>query len=147
MAKQPANGNGLALAEFATISSDKINLAGAKPLTVANKDGSYINVNFRSPDEVVYYLGEVLRAEMGHGDHPESITQVGEHVLFDAVRDDPSEAVVEIKHRGAKWSIPAKDPLAEDRSLEVISLLNQLIASQTTLKEFSRGSTTVRVRP
>lgn len=113
----------------------------------ATADDSYVSVTFRSPDEIVYYLGEVLRAEMGPTPLSHAITRDGENLLFDALRNDSSDAVIFIEHRGSKWSIPATDPRVEDRSLEVISLLNQLIASQTTLKEFSRSSASVRVRP
>lgn len=134
-------------AEFSgsAISVGKMSIAA--PSHPATTDDSYVSVTFRSPDEIVYYLGEVLRAQMGSASHTDAITRDGESLLFDALRNDTTEAVISVEHRGARWSIPAKDPRVEDRSLEVISLLNELISSQTTLKEFSRTSASVRVRP
>lgn len=134
-------------AHFATSGVAAGKMSFAVPVRQAAADDSFVSVTFRSPDEIVYYLGEVLRAEMGSASHSDAVMRDGENLLFDALRNDTGEAVIAIDHRGARWSIPAKDPRVEDRSLEVISLLNELIASQTTLKEFSRSSASVRVRP
>lgn len=110
-----------------------------------------LNVVFRSPDGIVYFLGERLRAKLESGTRPAA---AGGDTLFDVDRNASGPVAVTVMHRGQHWTIPALEIEREagatrapvDRSLEVIALLNQLISVQTSLKEFSRAPSSVRVR-
>ncbi len=108
-----------------------------------------MNIVFRSPDGIVYFLGKRLRAKLEGA--PQAPDADG-GTLFDVKIDAAGPAAVVIAHRGKRWSIPATELDAAsarapvDRSLEVIALINQLISVQTSLKEFSRAPASVRVR-
>lgn len=141
----------LSAEEIANLAVSDIVSAGGTRILAAKKSGITINVVFRSTDAIVYYLGELIRVKFtGHPPKP----NIGEDTLFDLDRDGHGPAAVAITHRGATWSIPARElaDLAastthgQDRSLQVIALLNQLIAAQTSSKEFSRAPSSVRVR-
>ncbi len=126
--------------------SEKITAGGARSRAPGVTS---MNIQFRSTDGIVYYLGQLLRAKLDHSD----VAPTYEHdAIFDVARNAPGEAAVAVTHRGARWSIAARDitPGARsergDRSLEVMALLNQLISAQTSLKEFTRAPTSVRVR-
>ncbi len=112
-----------------------------------------LNVVFRSPDGIVYFLGERLRAKLESGTRAAGADG---DTLFDVERNASGPVAVAVAHRGQRWSIPALEiePHSQpglirapvDRSLEVMALLNQLISVQTSLKEFSRAPASVRVR-
>lgn len=126
---------------------DKVSVGGS---TAASPGKTLaLNVVFRSPDGIVYFLGKRLRAKLEGRPQP---PDAGGDRLFDVKIDAAGPDAVVITHRGKRWSIPATqiDPASAqapvDRSLEVMALLNQLISVQTSLKEFSRAPASVRVR-
>ncbi len=130
--------------------SDSITAGGFRSLA-PKKGGITLNVVFRSTDGIVYYLGELIRGKFNG--YPPKPNPEGD-TLFDLGRDARGPTAVAVTHRSATWSIPARE-LADspgstthghDRSLQVIALLNQLIAAQTSSKEFSRAPSSVRVR-
>ncbi|MES2045427.1 MAG: hypothetical protein V4475_16265 [Pseudomonadota bacterium] len=126
--------------------SEKITAGGARSRAPGVTS---MNIQFRSTDGIVYYLGQLLRAKLNHSDVAPTYER---DAIFDVARNAPGEAAVAVTHRGARWSIAARDitPGGQsergDRSLEVMALLNQLISAQTSLKEFTRAPTSVRVR-
>ncbi|MES2044280.1 MAG: hypothetical protein V4475_10410 [Pseudomonadota bacterium] len=114
---------------------------------MARPDHGADELSALSPES--YYLGQLLRAKLNHSDVAPTYER---DAIFDVARNAPGEAAVAVTHRGARWSIAARDitPGGQsergDRSLEVMALLNQLISAQTSLKEFTRAPTSVRVR-
>jgi len=133
----------LEVSDLVTTGSRRSNSAGQRKIS--------LNLVFRSTDAIVYYLGELVRAKFGgHGPKQDSDGDP----LFDLGRNASGPTAVAVTHRGVTWSIPARElgddvgtkTNPRDRSLEVLALLNQLIAAQTSSKEFSRAPSSVRVR-
>jgi hypothetical protein len=94
----------------------------------------------RSPEGILYYLGEILRSEVDQGYVP--MIEVCESrppvPLFVVKKSGGNEnfSVVTVDYEGSKYSIPgnlATDPdsgCSEDRSMQVLTFVSQLIAGQ-----------------
>jgi hypothetical protein len=149
--------------ETAVIAEEMEKFAFApRPVTsgrdAAPADPSFVTLVFRSPDEIVYFLGELLReklrcqhtAAQAVGEHARSCLPQANYV-FDIERNANGPVEVVVEHHGARWSIPANSndrpgSGSGARTMEVIALLNALIASQTSASEFSRTPSIVRIR-
>jgi hypothetical protein len=94
----------------------------------------------RSPEGILYYLGEILRAEVDKGYVPmievcESRPPVPLFVVNKS-SDKDNLPVVSVDYEGSKYSIPgnlATDPAdgcSGDRSMQVLTFVSQLIAGQ-----------------
>ncbi|NOT40997.1 MAG: hypothetical protein HOP13_10935 [Alphaproteobacteria bacterium] len=88
----------------------------------------------RSPDSMIYYLGEIVRAsrvvENGTTVAPVKVkSSKGPIDLFRVLRGDDS-AAVSVDFQGATYSIPPTYPADDHRSTQVMTLLNQLITLQ-----------------
>lgn len=105
-----------------------------------NNDKQGYRIFFRSPEGVLYYLGEILRAEVEKGYVPMiEICESRPHVPLFVVNKSNGTAdasVVTVDYEGAKYYIPA-DPAtgpdnscSGDRSMHVLTFVSQLIAGQ-----------------
>lgn len=88
----------------------------------------------RSPDSMIYYLGEIVRAsqvvENGTTVAPVKVrSSKGPVDLFRVLRGDNS-AAISVDFQGTTYSIPPTYPADDHRSTQVITLLNQLITLQ-----------------
>jgi len=94
----------------------------------------------RSPEGILYYLGEILRSEVDQGYVPmievcESRPPVPLFVVNKTGGND-SFPIVTVDYEGTKYSIPgnlATDPAngcSGDRSMQVLTFVSQLIAGQ-----------------
>jgi hypothetical protein len=103
-------------------------------------DKQEYRIFFRSPEGILYYLGEILRTEVDKGYVPmvevcESSPPVPLFVVNKAGGND-SFPVVTVDYEGTRYSIPgnlASDPgngCNGDRSMQVLTLVSQLIAGQ-----------------
>ena len=94
----------------------------------------------RSPEGILYYLGEILRSEVDKGYVPmievcESRPPVPLFVVKKSSGND-SFSVVTVDYEGSKYSIPGHlatdrdNGCSEDRSMQVLTFVSQLIAGQ-----------------
>jgi hypothetical protein len=105
-----------------------------------NGEKQEYRVFLRSPEGVLYYLGEILRAEVERGYVPmievcESRPPVPLFVVNRSSHKDDN-AVVTVDYEGSRYSIPGS-PATEsdsscrgDRSMQVLTFVSQLIAEQ-----------------
>src|SRR6185369_6145969 len=105
----------------------------------SNDDKQEYRIFLRSPEGILYYLGEILRSEVEKGYVPtikvcESRPPVPLFVVNKSSENDNS--VVTVDYEGSKYSIPgnpANDPdngCSGDRSMQVLTFVSQLIAGQ-----------------
>ena len=108
----------------------------------------------RSPEAILYYLGELSRVQIDgryDGDKkpyvPKTwITKDKEEPTFVLKKDAPrtdKEAVVAVVHEGETYFVPRAAP-GEGKSMHVLSLISQLIGLQKKASELPT-TTTVRV--
>jgi len=106
----------------------------------SSDDQQEYRIFLRSPEGILYYLGEILRAEVDKGYVPmievcESRPPVPLFVVNKANNSD-NFSIVTVDYEGSKYSIPgdlATDPDAGcrgDRSMQVLTFVSQLIAGQ-----------------
>jgi hypothetical protein len=107
---------------------------------ISNHDKREYRFFFRSPEGIMYYLGEILRTEADKGYMP--MIQVCElkppvplFVVNKRSTSDNSSAV-SVDYEGSKYSIPANPATGADtgcsgdRSMHVLTFVSQLIAGQ-----------------
>src|SRR6185369_9120659 len=105
-----------------------------------NDDQQEYRIFLRSPEGVLYYLGEILRAEVDKGYVPrvevcESRPPVPLFVVNKAGAND-NIPVVTVDYEGSKYSIPGNPATGPDtgcsgdRSMQVLTFVSQLIAGQ-----------------
>jgi hypothetical protein len=132
-------------------------LTGSKGATPV--DPSFVALVFRSPDEIVYFLGELLRQKLQceHGAHeaasaePATSCSPQANTLFNVEHNASGPVEVAVEHHRVRWSIPADSgdrpgSGSGARTMEVIALLNALIASETSASDFARTPSIVRIR-
>lgn len=109
-----------------------------------------IRVELRSPHAMIQYLGALIRAQLLiQNRFTPTIIHSGDFLrvpLFVVRRGALGKVVsgaIAVKHEGATYYIPRPnygDPL-EDRSLQVLDLINQIIIQQTTKADLPKSST------
>lgn len=107
-------------------------------------------VYFRSTDGIIYYLGELVRqnvdATISYRANPaDPASAMRRMTLFRAERTAHPDDAVRVEHRGTTYALRL-DPVGNDRSLTVLTLIDQLIALQTSPEALNRGLTTIRAR-
>jgi len=129
-----------------------------------NKDNELqITVYLRSPEAILYYLGEILRVEIraqnkgekdpnvpkiyaGHGECKASPPWL--FYACEAKRCEYDDPCVSVDYEGTRYVIPGTpdfdDGYCIDRSMHVLSLVSQLIGLQKTSEE-TPATTTVSV--
>lgn len=127
-----------------------------KELSISGPDtsGSYLlqkegtnlyKIHLRSPEAMLYYLGQILRAEAQINFVPKIMLEKCESPvsLFIArkANDNDKAPIVSVDYEGTKYIIPG-DVLTEsdvkcpsDNSLHVLSLISQLISLQKSIKD------------
>jgi hypothetical protein len=105
-----------------------------------NENKQEYRIFLRSPEGILYYLGEILRSEVDKGYVPmievcESRPTVPLFVVSKSGGDD-SLPIVSVDYEGTKYSIPGNlatdvdDGCRGDRSMQVLTFVSQLIAGQ-----------------
>ncbi len=103
----------------------------------------------RSPQGVLYYLGEIARAELGepHQALPEITYDhagvKGSYPLFEIRKNEHYAAgrALTVTYEGDRYSVPLETAGKMSRNLQVFSLLNLLISSQKSAKELPTTAT------
>jgi len=125
--------------------------AAARSTAPAGKDAAKeAIVYFRSTDAIIYYLGELLRRNVDttisyHANPADPTSPVRQMTLFHAERSAGRQDAVRVEHRGTTYALRL-DPEGQDRSTTVLTLINQMIALQTSPEALNRGLTTIRAR-
>lgn len=122
--------------------------------------GVSVELSFRSPEGVLYYLGQLLRFEESEGTMPEICIQKQYHPIF-AAATACGRGLISVRYEGTRYAIPPEggnggdcgedssyrlSPLQEcraGRSMQSLSLLNQLIALHKSAKDMP-GTSVVR---
>ena len=137
--------------------------AALMPLLVGQDDkaakapGDVIQFHMRSPEAVIYYLGELVRAEYGDPLRPErgpsgaakiqlGSTKTSEQNLFHVRRGTIPEGVVpaaQVKYEDTVYWIPPDS--TGGRSMHVLSLVQLLVNSQKNAKDLP-ATTTIRLQ-
>lgn len=126
----------------ATDDKSKVNtfrISDKKVENLAGNDAQQeCRIIFRSPEGIIYYLGEILRAETEKGYVPMiEICPSRPHVpLFLVSRSGGSDgqAIVSVDYEGSRYSIPGNQATGSDsgcvgdRSMHVLTFVSQLIA-------------------
>ncbi|WP_299329238.1 hypothetical protein [Parasphingopyxis sp.] len=92
----------------------------------------------RSVEGVIYYLGEIVRSGRGLRDDRNRL-------IFDVTTGSPGTHSIHVEHRGQDWYIGASPEPGGDRSIQVISLISQLIALQTSSDALERSPSTLTI--
>jgi hypothetical protein len=116
-----------------------------KFIPTAKKGGQPLecDIYLRSPEAILYYLGEILRVEnrpedpntpMIHVGHGQSATSLARLFYARKATDDDTAPDVSVDYEGTKYVIPGNpdsdDGYCVDRSMHVLSLVSQLIGLQ-----------------
>lgn len=112
-----------------------------------------IRYNLRSVEGVLYYLGELARTgqafRIALPPAPGSPCPVEngrrQVTLFDIRHGYARDDAVRVSHRGQRYAL-ALSPNGCDRSMDVIGLVNSLIALQTSSDDLTRFTGSVRIR-
>jgi hypothetical protein len=122
------------------VSTYQISDAKSNNPPISDHDKRGYRFFFRSPEGILYYLGEILRTEADKGYVP--MIQVCESKppvpLFVVNKSSTSDhtSVVSVDYEGSKYSIPASPATGADtgcsgdRSMHVLTFVSQLIAGQ-----------------
>ena len=78
----------------------------------------------RSPEGVVYYLGELARAHLDGQPSFVGIARASRKEKFFVLDEDPQDAIVSVSFDGVRYGIPRDS----GRSMHCLSLLSQLIS-------------------
>lgn len=110
---------------------------------IAGEEGSEQGavLHLRSAEGVIYYLGELLRSG-----HSTRITGGSDERYLFRLDGGGGPASVAVDYRGRRYAIAEQDGRSSNRALQVISLINQLLALQTSNEALARTPTSVRVR-
>lgn len=100
-------------------------------------------LHLRSAEGIIYYLGELLRS--GHSTRITGGPGESDRYLF-RLDAGSGPASVAVEYRGRRYGIAEQDGRSPNRALQVISLINQLLALQTSNEALARTPTSVRVR-
>ncbi|MGP1353278.1 MAG: hypothetical protein ACTS1Z_08135 [Parasphingopyxis sp.] len=93
----------------------------------------------RSVEGVIYYLGEIVRSGQGLRDERNRL-------IFDVTTSAAAGShSIHVEHRGRDWYIGASPEPGGDRSIQVISLVSQLIALQTSSDALERSPSTLTI--
>lgn len=92
----------------------------------------------RSVEGVIYYLGEIVRSGRGLRDEQGRL-------IFDVTTGSPGSHSIHVEHRGRDWYIGASPEPGGDRSIQVIALISQLIALQTSSDALERSPSTLTI--
>lgn len=102
-----------------------------------NGDKQEYRIFLRSPEGILYYLGEILRAEVDKGYVPMiEVCESRQLVPLFVVTKSSDHSVVTVDYEGSKYSIPGNpatdhgDGCLGDRSMQVLTFVSQLIAGQ-----------------
>jgi len=108
-------------------------------LTIDEKD-----IYLRSPHAMLYYLGEILRTEdpniaMVNVSHDPSVVSLARLFYAREVTDKNEKPCVSVDYEGTRYVIPgfsdSDDGYCTDRSMQVLSLVSQLIGLQKKSEE------------
>jgi hypothetical protein len=96
---------------------------------VAKQNGKELRIFIRSPEAILYYLGEILREQVAGRDFGQVriMTEGVEWPLFVAHKGSaPSDAIVQVRHDGETYYIanPKKKP---SRAMHCLTLVTQLL--------------------
>lgn len=107
-------------------------------------------VRIRSVDAIVYYLGEIMRYRDKGLENP-----FDGRVIFNASSGADANSAIRVRHRDKVYSIPlpasaSQTPAqarktVDSRSLQTITLINHLIALQTSNDALKRPQTSISV--
>lgn len=103
-----------------------------------DKDKTAINIYLRSPEGILYFLGEILRRKgVEDNFHYKFIMKVQnledkDFLLFEAHKATNNDrgAAVAVDYEGTKYVIPYDPPSGHDRSMHVLSFISLLIYQQ-----------------
>ena len=117
----------------------------------ANSPSGPIELNTRSPSDLIKYLGQIAAAQL-HLDRPyiPSVqTLNGRVVLFEAAREleKSEEVAVAVRVDGKTYFVPAPDPVAEDRarSVELMAYIIELLNRSQSGSEVVPGLPLVQI--
>lgn len=113
----------------------------AAPLPESGKEaerGAVDKLFLRSPEAMLYYLGETMRSSQAGTD---TIIQWGATPvpLFVGVANYPGDAVVTVEYDGVRYSIP-RDEERAGRSMHCLSLVSQILALHKSSTELPTTS-------
>jgi hypothetical protein len=102
-----------------------------------------LNMTTRSVEQLIYYLGEIVRGELGltGAAHPcPTVAAGGGPVCLFQVKTGPAPAnAIAASYDGANYTILA-DPSGSDRSSQVLALVSQLLSLNNSAKDLPAPS-------
>lgn len=112
-------------------------------LAGAGGEQEELTMTARSVEQLIYYLGEIARAQLGLIGSPEAcptvVTGAGSACLF-RLRTGPAPPdSISTTYDGTRYAI-AVDPAGIDRSSQVLELVSQLLALNNSAKELPAPS-------
>ncbi|HEY0510368.1 MAG TPA: hypothetical protein VGH73_00595 [Thermoanaerobaculia bacterium] len=147
---------------FASADATQIKTASTKPApevsavyevsennqTIQRQDTIFL----RSPEAIIYYLGQLMRVEEG-GQIPKVVIDGQQEPIFVAFKGDKKlgcKKLLQVDYEGEEYIIPNGSGNPDSalaclpgRSMQVLSIVNQLVALQKSAKDFP-GTSTVR---
>jgi hypothetical protein len=104
-----------------------------------------VSWHLRSVNELLRYLGEVQRREEEGVPYRIDTGDGGTPRLFRLWQDRPARPRMWVEYRGARWWVADYDP-AQDLTLSVLSMTNQLLNLQKSAGEIPAAGTLRLVR-
>lgn len=125
---------------------------GARGAEMSFDAGGEGSIQLRSPDGIMYFLGEAYRPcylERRDGCALTYHKEGSVRYLFriHSSPTPPERAAVEVEMYNSRYWIPRLDPDDTDRTLKTVSFLNQLIALQTNSASLNVTPTLISVPP
>lgn len=116
--------------------------AAARPAECNDEALTPDNYELRSVEGIIYYLGEILRSGDGR-----LISSNGD-IVFALSNSAPARGhSIRVSHNGQTYFVPYTDATQRprDRTIQVISLINQLIGLQTASEALERSPGTLTI--
>lgn len=124
---------------FGLISQHSQSLKLAVPAQNGNEESRILTITPRSVEGIIYYLGELARKQLGlDGVIPSPKLRLDapnvEAYLFTIKKGNPDGLAIAATYEGSSYFIPV-DPQGNDRSSQVLNLLSQLLALNSSAKD------------
>ena len=115
-------------------------LCGASEIDRKRKHAIELEMSPRSVEGIIYYLGEVVRRQLGlDGREIFEPTVQDDNILFKVTRIPAAGATISTTYEGADYHVSV-DPLGHDRSVQVMEFVTQLFALSNSAKDLPAPS-------
>jgi hypothetical protein len=115
-------------------------LCGASEIDRKRKHAIELEISPRSVEGIIYYLGEIVRRQLGlDGGERFEPTVKNDNILFKVTRTPADGASISTTYEGTDYHVSV-DPSGHDRSVQVMEFVTQLFALSNSAKDLPAPS-------